>query len=162
METGVQTEEWVVLLVSLTVMVDDTEYSVEVAEKKVIITGKEYTIEEKGDTIEVDGTPYIVEIEEGEAMVNGIPHTVSLKSDIAKTEKRVLSVPGAVTAMMPGRIVNVFVKAGDSVKAGDVLCILEAMKMENELQAPKDGTVKTVTVKAGDNVERGEVLVEVA
>ena len=60
---------------------------------------------------------------------------------------------------MPGTILDVKVKAGASVKAGDVLVILEAMKMENEILAPQDGTVASVNVNKGDTVNSGDVLV---
>ena len=65
----------------------------------------------------------------------------------------------AVKAPMPGNILDVKVKAGDSVKAGDVLAILEAMKMENEIVAPQDGTVASVNVNKGDTVNSGDTLV---
>ena len=64
----------------------------------------------------------------------------------------------AVKAPMPGNILDVKVAAGASVKAGDVLVILEAMKMENEIVAPQDGTVATINVAVGDSVEPGATL----
>ena len=64
-----------------------------------------------------------------------------------------------VCAPMPGNILDVKVKAGASVKAGDVLVILEAMKMENEIVAPQDGTVASINVNKGDTVNSGDVLV---
>ncbi len=63
-----------------------------------------------------------------------------------------------IKAPMPGTIVKVNVKAGDSVKRGDVLCVLEAMKMENEIMAPADGTVAGVNVSAGESVKTDAVL----
>ena len=60
---------------------------------------------------------------------------------------------------MPGNILDVKVAAGASVKAGDVLVILEAMKMENEIVAPQDGTVASINVNKGDTVNSGDVLV---
>ena len=60
---------------------------------------------------------------------------------------------------MPGNILDVKASAGASVKAGDVLVILEAMKMENEILAPQDGTVASVNVNKGDTVNSGDVLV---
>ena len=63
-----------------------------------------------------------------------------------------------ITAPMPGTILKVNVKAGDTVKSGDVLMILEAMKMENEIMAPADGVVASVNVSAGASVEGGAVL----
>jgi len=60
---------------------------------------------------------------------------------------------------MPGKILKVNVTAGQAVKKGDVLVVLEAMKMENEIQAPQDGTVASVDTSAGATVESGDVLV---
>ena len=62
---------------------------------------------------------------------------------------------------MPGNILNVNVKVGDTVKKGQVLLILEAMKMENEIMAPKDGTVTAVNVQKGSTVESGALLVTI-
>ena len=63
-----------------------------------------------------------------------------------------------VSAPMPGNILKVNVSAGQAVKKGDVLMILEAMKMENEICAPADGTVASVNVNSGATVESGAVL----
>lgn len=63
-------------------------------------------------------------------------------------------------APMPGLIVDVKVQVGDVVKKGDIILILEAMKMENVLKSPGDGKVKTIKVSARDNVEKNQVLVE--
>ena len=65
----------------------------------------------------------------------------------------------AVTAPMPGTILKVNVTVGQTVKAGDVLCVLEAMKMENEIMAPCAGTVKQVLTSKSSNVDTGAVLV---
>jgi pyruvate carboxylase subunit B len=71
------------------------------------------------------------------------------------------SAPGDVSTSMPGNIVEVLVKEGDAVKAGQAVLISEAMKMETEIQAPIAGTVKAVHVAKGDRVNPGEVLVEI-
>jgi biotin carboxyl carrier protein len=60
---------------------------------------------------------------------------------------------------MPGTILKVNVTAGQAVKSGDTLCVLEAMKMENEIKAPKDGVVSTVAVTKGASVNTGDALV---
>jgi len=65
-----------------------------------------------------------------------------------------------VTAYMPGRVVAVLVAAGETVRAGQGVLVLEAMKMQNEIQAEHDGTVKRVCVAAGEAVEGGDVLFE--
>jgi len=69
--------------------------------------------------------------------------------------------PGDVSTTMPGNIVDVLVKEGDTVKAGQAVLITEAMKMETEVQAPIAGKVKAVHVAKGDRVNPGEVLVEI-
>jgi biotin carboxyl carrier protein len=63
---------------------------------------------------------------------------------------------------MPGTILSINVKAGDKVKKGQVLCILEAMKMENEIMAGGDATIVTVAVSQGDSVNTGQVLFALA
>jgi len=74
----------------------------------------------------------------------------------AVTRKQI--VEGAVTAPMTGKILSVMVKKEDKVKAGQILCVLEAMKMENEITAPKSGIVQEVHVSEGSSVSEGEVL----
>ncbi len=69
---------------------------------------------------------------------------------------------GAVQAPMPGKVLDVFVEAGDTVNAGDALLTLEAMKMENRIEAPSAGTVEEVRVQAGSEVGKGDVLVVLA
>ena len=65
-----------------------------------------------------------------------------------------------VKAPMPGLIIDLRVKEGDSVKTGDTLIILEAMKMENSIKSLGEGVVKLVKVKKGDSVEKNQVLIE--
>lgn len=98
--------------------------------------------------------------------LNGKTHSVKLKDKFdLLLEKMGIADAGAaklnhIKAPMPGLIIDLKVKAGDSVKAGDALLILEAMKMENILKSPGDGIVKNVKVKKGDSVEKSQVLVE--
>jgi biotin carboxyl carrier protein len=66
---------------------------------------------------------------------------------------------GDVRAMIPGRVVSVAVAAGDAVRAGQPLLVVEAMKMQNEVRAPSDGLVGRVAVGVGDSVEQGDILV---
>ncbi len=127
--------------------------------------------------IKVNGTAYEVEVEE--VMVDGATKPVEVArpaapvaaaapaaAPVAKAAapKNAAVPAGAatVTAPMPGTILKVNVGAGDTVKKGQVLLILEAMKMENELVSPADGKVVSVNVEKGKSVSVGEVLVTIA
>ena len=80
----------------------------------------------------------------------------------AATPKASAAIPAGaatVSAPMPGKIMSVAVKPGDAVKRGQILLILEAMKMQNEIMAPADGTVADVRVSAGSTVNTGDVMV---
>lgn len=65
-----------------------------------------------------------------------------------------------IKAPMPGLILNINVKAGQKVKEGDHLLILEAMKMENSISSPKEGVVKSIHTKSGETVEKGTLMIE--
>ncbi len=98
--------------------------------------------------------------------INGKNYTVELKDKFdLLLEKMGMNSAAAgkinhIKAPMPGLIIELKVKAGDLVKPGDQLLILEAMKMENILKSQGEGIVKNVKVKKGDIVEKGQVLVE--
>ena len=67
-----------------------------------------------------------------------------------------------ITAPMPGSMFNILVKEGQAVKKGDVVAILEAMKMENEIVAPVDGQVSAIHVEKGQNVNLGDIILKIA
>ena len=106
--------------------------------------------------VNVNGTAYEVEIEE----MNGAPAAAPAASPAASAPAApVASGSGeSITSPMPGNILAVNVAAGDMVKKGQVLMILEAMKMENEIIAPRDGKVTAVAVTKGAAVESGALL----
>jgi biotin carboxyl carrier protein len=69
---------------------------------------------------------------------------------------------GTITASMPGRVVKILVEPGDKVQQGQGVLILEAMKMENEIKAPKDGVVSSISVREGESVESGAMMAEIS
>ena len=118
----------------------------------------------KNYTITVNGNVYDVTVEEGTGSTAGAAKAAAPKAAAPKAAPKAAAPAGAqgavkVNAPMPGKILKVNVNAGAAVKKGDVLLVLEAMKMENEICAPQDGTVATVECAAGDSVESGKVLV---
>ena len=115
-------------------------------------------------TITVNGTPYNVTVEETAAGAAPAPVAAPAPKAAPAAAPAPKAAPAAagavaVNAPMPGTILDVKANPGAAVKAGDVLVILEAMKMENEIVAPQDGTVAAVNVKKGDSVNSGDVLV---
>lgn len=108
--------------------------------------------------LSVDGVPEEILVESlVEMNING-----SSGDKTSNTSKRPRATQeGHVTSSMPGTVVEVLVKAGDTVKAGDAVLVVEAMKMENEVPAPVGGTVKSVNVTKGENVTPDEALIEI-
>lgn len=113
--------------------------------------------------IKLNGKVYEVEIEEVKEGQN-VAATSTPKEEPQQEVKNSQPVSSgeSITAPMPGTITNILVKEGDNVKKGQVLAILEAMKMENEIVAPHDGAVKAISVDKGQNVNPGETLLKMA
>lgn len=123
----------------------------------------------KNYTITVNGKVYEVTVEEGftgQGQKGGAsPAMAAAPKSAAAPAKEPAAAPKAeaagsvkITAPMPGKILDVKVSVGQAVKRGDVIMILEAMKMENEIVAPQDGTVASVQAAAGSAVEAGDTL----
>ena len=115
----------------------------------------------KNYTITVNGNVYDVTVEEGTS-TGAAPAAAPVAKKAAPAPKAAAP-SGAqgsvkVNAPMQGKILAVKVSAGQAVKKGDVLLILEAMKMENEIVAPQDGTVASINVSEGATVETGAVV----
>jgi glutaconyl-CoA decarboxylase len=113
--------------------------------------------------VTVNGSTYSVEVEEVGGAVSVAP-AVAAAPVVAAPVAAPAAAPVAagtttVDAPMPGKVLSVNVKKGDKVASGDVLLILEAMKMQNEIMAPSDGVVSDIRVNAGDTVATGDVMI---
>lgn len=109
--------------------------------------------------ITVNGTVYEVEVE----LMKDVPAQAKPVDNTPKTPaKEQISDGQAVKAPMPGTILSVNITEGQNVKKGDVLFILEAMKMENEITCPADGVIASLSVKKGDAVATGAPLCSLA
>ena len=118
----------------------------------------------KNYTITVNGTVYDVTVEEGSgAVAPATPAAPVAKAAAPAPAPAAKAAPASagsveITAPMPGKILGVKASVGQTVKKGEVILLLEAMKMENEVVAPQDGTVASINVATGDMVESGAVL----
>lgn len=113
----------------------------------------------KNYTITVNGTAYDVTVEEGTGSAAPVKQAAPKKAaPKAAAPKATGQGATKVNAPMPGKILSVKVSTGQAVKKGDVLMILEAMKMENEVVAPSDGTIASIDVTEGSSVEAAAVL----
>ena len=122
--------------------------------RKVKVDGEEFEVElEKEDgvwNVTVQGKKFQIEIEGGAAAGQG----VKKRKRGGRGKKS-----GTISSTIPGKIVSIAISEGQQVSEGDVVMILEAMKMQNEIHAPLSGTVSAVNCKPGDSVEANSPLV---
>jgi biotin carboxyl carrier protein len=164
MDSFFETGRQVGSLSRLTLEVDEIPYTVEIEGTVVIINGLPHNVSEQGKEIMVDGIPYTVEFEEDKVLVNGVPHLYHIdRPSMKKSEKKEQPKTGKelITAIMPGRILAISVEEGDTVERGAVICILEAMKMENEIRATISGKITSISVETGTIVKKDQVLMEI-
>ena len=117
----------------------------------------------KNYRITVNGTAYAVAVEEVGAGAATAPAAVTPAAPAASAAPKAAAPAGGagsvkVNAPMPGKVLSVKASVGQSVSKGDIILILEAMKMENEIVAPQDGTIASIDVQEGASVEAGAVL----
>lgn len=147
-------------------------------EYKFKINGNEYnvtinSVEGKNADVTVNGTSYNVEMENSQAPVSApvapsapaAPKAAPVAAPVAAVAAPAATPTGAgkaITSPLPGVILEVSVKVGDAVKAGQKIAVIEAMKMENEIQSDVNGTVTAVSVSKGDSVLEGASIVTIA
>ncbi|MCD4746698.1 MAG: biotin/lipoyl-binding protein [Bacteroidales bacterium] len=136
---------------------------------KFTIKGHNYDVElqkyeDNIAEIEVNGTQYIVEVHTDiiqhktpKLVRTAVPQPTRSET---KIKKRITTNVYTIKAPLPGNIIQIFAKEGDTVKTGDKLLIYEAMKMENNILAEKDGQIKLIKVAPGESVLQGDVLIE--
>ena len=131
------------------------------------IQGNKYTVQIKSfednvAEIEVNGTPYSVELEKAVSTTK-TPRLVRPERPMVEEPEEIKTgvILSKIIAPLPGTIMKLNVKVGDQVKKGDTVLIMEAMKMENNIQAEKEGTVKNIVVSPGDAVLQGDLLMEI-
>ena len=138
------------------------------------INGNDYKVainevEDSVAKVEVNGTPFTVEFEQPVAKpkaIKVVKPTVTAAPAVTPAAGRPSAATNAapsaggteVTSPLPGVVLDVLVKEGDAVKQGQTVMMLEAMKMENAIEAPADGVVKSINAKKGDSVLEGAVL----
>lgn len=168
--------------------VEGRDYEVEVEDDAVTLDGKRYPITIRGDgrtqfvtvagqairvdlgevaqngdrTANVAGKIYPVKVGQSARASTPAPRPAGPAAAKAAGGARSAAGKGAVKAQMAGRVLRINVAPGDAVKSGDPLLVLEAMKMENEIRAPRDGTIVGVSVSVGDRVSAGDALVSFA
>jgi len=118
--------------------------------------------------VSVDGNSYEVEVDEIRDGAEPAPRSIPpVAAPVARPAQKRAAVPaakpgrtatGTVKAPMPGTILSISVEAGDAVAGGQVLCMLEAMKMENEVRAVADGVIESVEITTGDQISAGQIM----
>ena len=114
-----------------------------------------------GYTVTINGKKYAVALEGDKATVNGKLYDFSIKTGI-EAKQSVGGEGTPVKAALPGTVLKVLVEEGDNIEEGDVLAVVEAMKMETEIKSPVGGTVQSVEIEVGNHVQTGQILVTVA
>jgi biotin carboxyl carrier protein len=143
-------------------------YDVERRDGLMVVNGIEFSCSSAKDgQFLISGTPHQVKLDPGTVEVDGIAYAATAEgleeSGPARTGRRTASAhaaeeAGALTAIMPGLIIKILKKEGDKVEAGETVLVLEAMKMQNDIQAKAPGVIRQMNVKQGENVEMRQVL----
>jgi len=131
----------------------------------------------KGLTVHLENKDFLVRFEGEHISIDGHKHTIEVRNlrrgrpswhysteeaediKVGKPAHKISGGEGIIQPPMPGRVISIKVKEGDSVKTGSPILVLEAMKMQNEIASNMDGVVREIRVSEGDLVESGDILV---
>ena len=114
-----------------------------------------------GYTVTVNGKKYSVKLDGDKATVNGKAYDVAIKAGVEETSSASSGEGKEVNAALPGNVLRVEVSEGEEVSEGDVLLVVEAMKMETEIKSPYSGKILSINVAQGDTVKNGQTLVTI-
>ena len=112
-----------------------------------------------GYTVTLNGKKYAVKLDGTKATVNGKSYDVAVSAGIEETKSTSSAEGKEVKAALPGNVLRIEVSQGEEVSEGDVLLVIEAMKMETEIKSPFSGTIQSIEVSQGDTVKNGQTLV---
>lgn len=137
------------------VKVNGNDYDIKIIGQNVIVNGKQISAKFDEDQITIEGKKFYLDYAEDSdpslMIVNGMAYTVSKSSDLTVSRKE-------LRAPISGRIMEVLVKAGDDIKKGQQILVLEAMKMQNHIYSPATARISELRVKEGQTVKTGEIL----
>ena len=140
---------------NMRVKVNGNDYDIKIIGQNVIVNGKQITARFDEDQITIEGKKFYLDYAEDSdpslMIVNGMAYIVSKSSDLTVSMKE-------LRAPISGRIMEVLVKAGDHIKKGQQILVLEAMKMQNHIYSPATARISELRVKEGQTVKTGEIL----
>ena len=140
----------------MNVKVNGNDYDIEILGEKATVNGKEVSIKLNEDMISLDGNVFYVDfVEEGEPtlmIINGVAYSVFRPEGDSVSIKN-------IKAPISGRVIDVLVTTGNQIKKGQVLIVIEAMKMENQIESPVNAEISEVKVNKGQSVKAGEVMI---
>lgn len=140
----------------MNVKVNGNDYDIEILGEKATVNGKEVSIKLNEDMISLDGNIFYVDfVEEGEPtlmIINGVAYSVFRPEGDSVSIKN-------IKAPISGRVIDVLVTTGNQIKKGQVLIVIEAMKMENQIESPVNAEISEVKVNKSQSVKAGEVMI---
>jgi biotin carboxyl carrier protein len=137
------------------IQVNDTIYDIEVKGDLITLNGKTIDASLSDDKITIEGNTFNIDFtEEGDPsmmIIDGMLYLVSRKNSI-------YSLVNEINTPMYGKIIKILVKEGDWVNNGQILVVLEAMKMQNQIRSPRKGTIKSIKIVEDQSVKLGDIL----